>query len=683
MMRKHSLWLYGWLLLALLAACKPQNKPTEKFQTLTAEEGGYTYEYVSDDPLGVRIYTLPNGLKVYLSAYKEAPRIQALIPVKAGGRNDPAHATGLAHYLEHMLFKGTSEFGTLDWEKEKPLVDSIERMFEHYRTLSDPAERKSWYQKIDQVSNQAAAYAIANEYDRMLSKLGAKGLNAYTTEDRTVYMCDIPANELERFLQIESLRFSQIVNRLFHTELEAVYEEKNRSLDNDYWKMYEALYESIFPGHPYGTQTVIGTIEHLKNPSITEINRYFEKYYVPNNVAICLSGDLDYTATIRLIDKYFSGWQSKPVEEWKKPEATPLSAPVEREVFGPDREMLMMAFRVPARSHPDHVLAQLTDMLLVNSQAGLIDLNLVQQQKVLEASCFLDNLNDYALHTFSGEPREGQTLAQVRDLLLGQIELIKKGEFEDWLLQAVVNDLKKGQLKGYGNNYTRADAMVMAFTQQIPWAEYTAYLDRMSNITKEQVVAFANQYYQNNYAVVYKRTGPDPNRQLVEKPTITKVTLNREAISPFQAKLMAQEPPRLQPVFVNYQQDIQEASLSNGVKIYYHPNRENELFNLYLRLDMGSNHDPRMAMAVNYLQYLGTSAHSAEELQKEFYKLGCSFSVNAGTEQLYVSLEGLSQNMVPALQLLESLLTDAQPDPQALTGYGGRDAERAGGDHER
>jgi predicted Zn-dependent peptidase len=251
-------------LFLILYSCQTDSDVLET--QIETDANGYSYEYVSNDPSNTRVYTLDNGLKVYLSVYKEEPRIMTFIPVKAGGKNDPANSTGLAHYLEHMLFKGSADYGTKDWEKEKPLIDEIERLFEEYRTLDDPEERKAHYAKIDKVSKEASEYAVANEYDKMCAYLGYTMTNAYTTEDRTVYMNNIPSNQLENFLDIESNRFQIIVNRLFHTELETVYEEKNRSLDNDYWKAFEAMHKEIFPNHKYGTQTVIGTIEHLKNP---------------------------------------------------------------------------------------------------------------------------------------------------------------------------------------------------------------------------------------------------------------------------------------------------------------------------------------------------------------------------------------------------------------------------------
>ncbi|HEX5167888.1 MAG TPA: insulinase family protein [Cyclobacteriaceae bacterium] len=649
--------------LALASACQRE----EKYSLKTGNSEGYSYEYVSHDPLNVRIYTLKNGLKVYLSQYKEEPRIQTQIAVKAGGKNDPADNTGLAHYLEHIMFKGSADFGTLDWGRESAYLDSIEHMFSHYGTLSDSVERAAYYMKIDRVSNEAAKLAIANEYDKMVSEIGAQGTNAYTTEDRTVYINDIPANQLENWLQIEGNRFRTIVPRLFHTELEAVYEEKNRGLDNDYWKTFEAMYSTIFPKHQYGTQTVIGTIDHLKNPSITAIKKYFNTYYRPNNVAICLSGDLDYEKTIVMIDKYFGDWApNNELTPLPKIEEDPISQPIIKEVYGPDAEWINIGFRFPGRSSDEFKLLTLTDMILANTKAGLIDLNLKQQQKVLYPGSYVDYLNDYSVHTFTGRPREGQTLDEVRNLLLGQIDLVKKGEFEDWLLEAVINDLKKQKLEQSESNWSRSNDMVTTFTNDIPWQTFVSEIDDMKKFTKEDIVKFANDHYGDNYVAVYKRTGKDPNARKIYKPAITKVTLNKENKSAFHENLSKNKVEKLEPVFVDYGKDIQTLKMNKDVEVLFTPNTENDLFYLYYLSDVGSNNDPRMKVAVEYLQYIGTDEMSSEDFKKEFYKLGCNFGVWAADNTTYIYLSGLHENMQQATQLFEKLLANAKADDEAL-----------------
>jgi predicted Zn-dependent peptidase len=286
------------------------------------------FEYALNDPFKARIYTLKNGLKVYMSVYKNAPRIQTYIAVRAGSKNDPATATGLAHYLEHMVFKGTDKFGTKDFAKESVEITKIENLYETYRQTKDDAQRKKIYHQIDSISGVAAKYAIANEYDKMLAGIGGQGTNAFTSFDQTVYVNDIPSNQLENWLKIEAERYRKPVLRLFHTELEAVYEEKNRGLDSDNSKLWEAVFAGLFKNHTYGTQTTIGTIDHLKNPSMKEIMKYFNANYVPNNMAICLSGDFDPDETIKLIEKNFGSMPSKPVTPYTFEKEAPITEKV-------------------------------------------------------------------------------------------------------------------------------------------------------------------------------------------------------------------------------------------------------------------------------------------------------------------------------------------------------------------
>ncbi|RIY11411.1 insulinase family protein [Hymenobacter rubripertinctus] len=633
----------------------------------TPQQKEYKYQTVAGDPLQARIYTLDNGLTVYLSDYKDAPRIQTYLAVRAGSKNDPATATGLAHYLEHMVFKGTSHLGTQNWAQEKPELAKIEALYEQYRSQRDnPVARQKTYHQIDSISGVAATYAVANEYDKVMGAIGSKGSNAYTSVEQTVYQEDIPSNQIEKWAAIQSERLGEMVPRLFHTELEAVYEEKNRGLDNDFSKEYEALNRTLYKQHQYGTQTTIGTIEHLQNPSITEIKAYFDKYYVPNNVALTLSGDLDYDQTIRVIDKYFGQLKAKPVPAFTVAQEALLTAPVVTKIVGPSAENVMLGFRFPGTNTPDALALRMIDKILTNGQAGLIDLNLNQQQKVLQAASFTDLNNDYSSHVLYATPRQGQKLEEVRDLLLGQLEKVKKGNFPEWLIPAIINNEQLQRTKSYESNEARAGAFVAAFVARTDWKDYLQQFEDFGKLTKADVMRVAQQYYGPGYAVIYKRTGEDPNKVKVVKPAITPVPVNREVASDFYKQVTALPNPELKPVFIDYKQDIKEFKLNSGIPVYYTHNEENNLFNLYYVLDMGTNTDPRLGLATDYLQYLGTGKYSAAELQQEFYKLGCSFSVSSGQDRTFVSLSGLDSNMEPALQLFEQLLHAPKPDAAAL-----------------
>ncbi|MEO5983882.1 MAG: pitrilysin family protein, partial [Ferruginibacter sp.] len=346
---------------------------TKKYEWKEATSGGYTYKYVTNDPAKARFYILKNGLSVILSPTPKDPRIQSYIAVKAGGKTDPSSHTGLAHYLEHMVFKGTDKYGSLDWVKEKPELDKIEKLYEKYNQTTDIAERKMIYHQIDSVSGVASKYSIANEYDKMMSAMGAQGTNAFTSFEQTVYTDDVPSAALDKYLAVQAERFRNPQMRIFHTELEAVYEEKNRGLDNDGRKVNERLFAELFKNHNYGKQTVIGTIEHLKNPSLVEIRKYYETYYVPNNMAVIMSGDFNPDEVIKKIDKAFAYMKSKPVTKYTFLPEAPITQPIFSEVVGPDAENVVIGFRLPGNKSKDVLLAQLAGQVLTNGKAGLMD----------------------------------------------------------------------------------------------------------------------------------------------------------------------------------------------------------------------------------------------------------------------------------------------------------------------
>jgi predicted Zn-dependent peptidase len=628
-------------------------------------DGKYTYRTVANDPIGVRVYTLENGLTVMLSVNKNEPRIQTLIATKAGSKNDPKDNTGLAHYLEHMLFKGTDKYGTLDWPKEKEQLDKIDALYEKYNQTTNESQRTKIYHDIDSISGVASTFAIANEYDKLMQAIGATGTNAFTSLEQTVYVNDIPSNNVEKWLTIEAERFRNPVLRLFHTELEAVYEEKNISLDNDTRKMFEAMMTNLFTRHTYGTQTTIGTVEHLKNPSLLKIRNYYNTFYVPNNMAIIMAGDFDPDQTIRWVDEKFGYMKPKPIPPFTFDPEPVRTAPHVVEVLGPDAENLLVAFRLPGASSKDALLLALTDYMLANSKAGLIDLNLVKKQKVLSAGSQTWINKDYSIHMLTGKPLQGQSLEQVKDLLLEQLSILKEGNFDDQSLKAVISNFKVDQIKNNESNSGRAYTILDAYTSDIPWEKRAAFLHDLSRITKQEVIDFANRYYNNDFVIVYKRVGEDNSIVKVPKPEITPVQVNREEVSPFVKSILDAESPHIKPVFLDFEKDMLRTKVGKA-PMYYVQNKDNGLFKLYYVLDMGKFNDLKLPQAVNLLEYLGTDKFSAEQISKEFFKLACDFGVSVGDDQCYVYLSGLDDNFVPALRLFEHLLANAKPDQKAL-----------------
>ena len=626
----------------------------------------YKYESVKGDMAQTRIYTLENGLKVYLSVNKEEPRIQTYIAVRTGSKNDPAETTGLAHYLEHLMFKGTSQFGTNDPEAEKPLLDEIEKRYEAYRKLTDPEARKQAYHEIDSISQVAAKYFIPNEYDKLMAAIGAEGSNAYTSNDVTCYTENIPANEVENWAKIQSDRFMNMVIRGFHTELEAVYEEYNIGLSSDQRKLYYTISKMLWPNHPYGTQTTIGTQEHLKNPSITNIKNYFKKWYVPNNVAICMSGDLDPEKTMEIIEQYFGSW--KPGDDVAQPTFEPLTElnqPQDTTVIGQEAEQVWVGWRALQANTQQADTLELMENVLSNGKAGLFDLDLNQQMKVQRAFATPELMHDHGGFILMGSPKEGQSLEEVRSLMLAEIEKLKKGDFPDNLMPSIINNMKRNHFELLESNEGRADMFVDAFINEIDWQQEVGKIDRISKITKDELVDFANRFFTEGYVTVFKKQGIDNTQKKIDKPAITPIQANRDQISEFVKAIQEAKVDPIQPKFVDYQKDLTLSKTGNNQPLYYVKNSTNGLFELVFQYDFGQSADRRYDVASDYFDYLGTDKLSAADVRQKFYELACDCSVSVGAENINVSLYGLSENMEAAIALMQNVLQNAKVDKEA------------------
>jgi len=637
----------------------------QQTQPMLKGESGYTFQGFENDPLKTRIYTLSNGLKVYLSINKNEPRVYCNIAVKAGSKYDPAETTGLAHYLEHMMFKGTNKIATKNWEDEKVLLNQIADLYELHRKTDNDKEKKNIYQKIDSISYKAAQYAIPNEYDKMISTLGAKGTNAYTSNERTVYINDIPSNELDKFLKIEAERFKTLVLRLFHTELETVYEEFNRSEDNDYRKSWKSINEGLYPNHPFGKQTTIGEGEHLKNPSMYNIHQYFNTYYRPNNCAIVLVGDLDYDKTIALVDEHFGDWKAAEIPQFTYAEEPPIEEPKLFNNYGSQAEHLYIGWRFDGAQSKQTILMQLAMGILQNGQAGLFDLNLTKQQKVLQLNAFDIVYHDYSSLVVYAVPRQGQSLNDLNELILKEVEKLSTGNFEEWLLPAIINDYEFKQLKQFEANRNRAAFLVDQFVWEVDYNQLINSLQQMQKITKADIMDFAQKHLNsNNYVAAFKHVGEDPNIHKVDKPAITAVPINRNEKSDFFEEFEQISSMRLTPEFLDFKNDIQHEKLGD-IPLYKIHNNNNASFALYYIFEMGKNHNKDLPLAFNYLPFLGTEKYSAEEISKTFFKLGVELKVSSSKEKSYVYIKGLKHSFNEGLALLEHLLAGVKADSNA------------------
>jgi len=634
---QRSLWPLSFML--VIASCGPNDSHDQEFLQ------------PKSSTMQVLQKTLDNGLTIYLSPNSEEPRFYAEIVTRAGSKHDPSTNTGLAHYLEHLLFKGTRSFGTQDFSKEEPILNEITSLYEQRGAEQNESKRAEIYRRINSLSAEASQFAIPNEMDRAYSDMGAKGLNAHTWHEETVYKVDLPANRLEHWAKIESERFAQPVFRLFHTELETVYEEKNRAIDNKHRLIYRAVNDLLFKVHPYGQQSTLGTVEHLKNPSILAIEEFYAKHYVPENMAICLAGDLEPEPTFALIEKYFSSWENKgalrPEPKW---EEAPLQGRefVQVEYLG--EEQVVLAFRTAPRHHEDYAALRLVDMILDNSVAGLINLDLVEKQRVRAAGCYPQNLNDYGAHFLYGIPKDGQTLEEVESLLLEQIERVKRGDFEPWILDAVLNDFKKRQKENYEKNDKRVELLRDTFLAFVDWQVTLDEISDMEKVSKEEIIRIAQKYYGSDYVVGF-RVDAQHDLPSIEKPPIDPLSINPNKSSVFMDAVGQLDYQPLAPKFLQPEEDFTVKEISPGVRLIHAFNPINDLFHLEVRLEMGFDHQPLLSYAKRMLDRAGAGSMDSEQLKIEWYKLGTDFGFGVQEHYSSFSINGLDEYFLPSIEL--------------------------------
>lgn len=253
--------------------------------------------------LEVKTFTLDNGFTVWLNEDHTQTSVFGGIVVKAGAKDCPG--TGIPHYFEHILFKGTDKIGTTDYVSEKLYLDSIAQQYDTLAITKNKAKRKKIQKEINRLSIAAAEYAIPNEFNTLISQFGGSGLNAVTSYDYTFYYNSFNPQYIHQWLELYSERLIHPVFRLFQSELETVYEEKNMYEDSDYTLALQEATKRFFTPHPY-QYPIIGTTEHLKNPQLSEMQKYYEKYYVSENMALILSGDFNAEEVIPLIREKFS-----------------------------------------------------------------------------------------------------------------------------------------------------------------------------------------------------------------------------------------------------------------------------------------------------------------------------------------------------------------------------------------
>lgn len=604
----------------------------------------------------VEKYVLENGLTVILNEDHTRPIVYGIVVTKAGSKNDPADATGMAHYMEHMLFKGTEELGTTDWASEKPHIDKIFALYDELGKTTDIEKRKEIQQNINSESLEANKYAIPNELDKIIKSIGGIDLNANTSNDRTVFHNAFPPNQMNKWLEIYSHRFINPVFRSFQSELEVVYEEKNLYSDMFQEKLFEEFNKKFFKVHPYGQQPLIGTIEHLKNPSLNKMYNFFKTYYVANNMALVLSGDFNTKETLELIKEKFGKWKKADLPEPKIWKEDQFNGREFVEINLSPIKLGILGFRTVPAGDKDEVALEVCNGILSNeNQTGLLD-KLTIDHKLLAAQAFSMDYNDYGQTLLLIVPKIlGQKLEDAEALVMQKLDDLRKGNFDDWLVEATKAELYRNFMYEMENVEYRSIFFAELFGRNQDFEEAFTIPDKINSITKQDVINAANKYYGSNYLAFYSKMG-FPKKEKIDKPGYKPVTSNTDAQSEFAKKLEQIPANPIKEKFVDFRADVEYNRIKKGITIYQTKNPYNDIFSLTIKYGMGETYHQLLKSATQLLELSGTNEYKVSALKNEFSKIGCTYYTSSNKDYTIVELEGKESQLKPALTLLGKLI---------------------------
>ena len=608
---------------------------------------------------------LDNGLKLVMCENHDQPEIYGAIYVHAGSKNDPTDATGMAHYFEHIMFKGTDRIGTLDWEKEKVYLDSISMMYDRLHETTDPAERNAIQLKINELSIASTDYAIPNETDVILTQMGGKGLNAGTSYDQTMYFNTFPSNQLSKWMDVYVERFRNPVFRLFQSELEAVYEEKNMYGDNPITGFQEYLFHEVFGEHPYG-RPVIGYTEHLKNPQPAKMHEFYNTYYVANNMTLILVGDFNMEEAEAMAAEKFGTWRSgkvPPMPEYNLPK---FNGPVVKEVRMTPIKMGALIFPGVKNSDPDMVPLSMACQIFCNGETGLAD-KLMLEGKVMAAIMVPLSLEDYGVNLMLYVPKLiGQSHEKAEALIFDCIDQLKRGEFSDELFEAVRMGELMERLRATESLSKLASLFLEMEMQGQTYEELLAETERIKTITKDEVVAIANKYFGNDYLDVRSKMGSTP-KDKVEKPNWKPLEAkNTNAKSDFAKMIEAEEVPEVTPQVIEFGKDVKITDISEGFKLYSAINTANDIFELSFCFNYGNLDDPDLEKAVGYLYMQGTESLPYQEFALELQKMGASIDCYSDENEFMVKITGFEKDLERLLELCHDKLYNPSNDESQI-----------------
>ncbi len=609
---------------------------------------------------------LDNGFTVILNPDPHAVGVYGAVVIKAGSKNDPADATGMAHYLEHLLFKGTTELGTTDYAKEKPFLDSIVYYYDLLGQTKDEAQRKNIQKLINHQSVQSAKYANPTEFDKLIKSIGGTELNAFTANDMTVYHNAFPATQIDKWLDLYAHRFQNPVFRSFQSELEVVYEEKNMGMDNPFGSLMEELNAKVFASHPYGTQSTIGTVEHLKNPSLTKMYKYFNDYYVANNMALVISGNFDVATTSELIKEKFSKLRTGVVPTFPNYPQSKFEKPEIMEVKRTPIKFGLLAYKTFASRHKDQIPMEICLRLLNNaSETGSLN-KLQLDGNLLFSNAFNLTYNDDGVAAIMFGPKIiGQSFEEAEKLIYTEINKLKKGGFSDTNIRIIQQEIERERKEQLENEQSKCMTLVSLFSEGSTWEEYLAQINQINQISKEDIIRVANTYFIENHFTLRSSMG-FPDKTTLEKPGFEAVVADQKIESAFCKNFLANMKESGTPKMLDYEKDANLTQLFGTSNFYLTPNPYNDIFTLKLVRSVGSDSIINLDAAAYLFNNFYTKDLTRDKLKQAFAMHGISYRAYASGNRFSIEFSGLEGNLNKALPLIKTLVYEPLLDENAV-----------------
>ena len=627
-----------------------------------------SYQSQAEDlnALKVKEYRLENGLTVWLNEDHSQPKVFGAVVVKAGAKDCPD--TGIAHYFEHMMFKGTDRIGTLDYESEKVLLDSIAMKYDELAMTEDTAARTRLQKEINELSIRSSEYVIPNEFNRLINRFGGSGLNAATSYDATIYFNTFSPQYMVQWAEINSERLINPVFRLFQSELETVYEEKNMYGDFIGGQVMDTLMTRYFGPHPYA-YPIIGSTKNLKNPRLTEMHKFFEDYYVASNMALILSGDFDAQQVMPILEKAFSRIRSGNAPKQEKVMLPPFNGRETMKVKFPIPfiKAMGLGFRGVSANHEDQVALNIAVNLLNNANGtGYLD-KLMVEHKLMGALAINESMNEAGILAVAIMPKLLiQSYSSAEKMVWDEINRVKNGDFSDEMFNSLKLEQKRQYASSLENIDSRATIMMNLFSQGKSWNDYLNEVARIESITKEDVVRVAQKYFSNNYLCVTKSTGKYPKDNLPKPAFSPVVPRNADASSSYAKQLEKIPEQQVAPRIIDFEKDVKTSKLTPLVTLYTTPNPLNDIFTLNISYGIGALEQPELMQLTNYLQLLGTESLSFEQFRSRLQSIGSTLAFDVTPDAFVLKVTGFDNHIDETMELVGDFIRHAKADDKKL-----------------